>query len=59
MLWVGKDVMSVVDRLRETQSRQDWLHHAIMLEMVRNLLSRPIPFTNAELARAARLGSGE
>ncbi len=58
-VWVGKDVMAVVDRLRGDQSRQDWMHHALMLEMVRHLLDRPIPFSGADLTRAAKLGSVE
>ena len=57
MLWVGKDIMRVVDNLRGPTSRQDWLHHAIMLEMVRNLLGRPIPYSGSDLAKAAKLGS--
>ena len=57
VLWVGKDIMRVVDRLRQNQSRQDWMHHAVMLEMVRNLLERPMPYSNVDLARAAKLGS--
>lgn len=55
--WLGKDITAVVDRLRKDESRQDWFHRAILLEMVRHLLDRPVPFTSAELARAARMGS--
>ncbi len=57
VVWLEKDVLAAVDRLRQDVSRQDWLHHAVMLEMVRNLLDRPIPYTNADLAKAAKLGS--
>lgn len=56
-VWVGKDIMRVVDRLRGPTSRQDWMHHAIMLEMVRHLLGRPIPYSGSDLAKAAKLGS--
>lgn len=59
VVWLGKDVLRVVDRLRQDTSRQDWVHHAVMLEMVRNLLDRPVPFSGADLARAAKLGSSE
>lgn len=55
--WLGKDITAVVDRLRKDEPRQDWFHRAILLEMVRQLLDRPVPFSNAELARAARMGS--
>lgn len=56
-VWVEKDVMRTVDRLRDTTSRQEWLHHALMLEMVRHLLDRPMPFSGTDLVRAAKLGS--
>lgn len=57
MLWVGRDIMAVVDKLRKDTPRQNWMHHAIMLEMVRHLLGRPIPYSGSDLAKAAKLGS--
>lgn len=58
-VWLGKDILTVVDRLRDQEPRQDWMHRAVMLEMVRHLLGRPIPFSPGDLAQAAKLGSGE
>jgi hypothetical protein len=55
-LWVDKDVELAIETLRGSESRTTWINRAITELIIRQLLSRPFPFTDEEYADAKRLG---
>jgi hypothetical protein len=55
-IWVSKEVEHGMDVLRGNESRTTWINRAITELTVRQLLGKPFPFTDEELAQAAQRG---
>ncbi len=55
-VWVSKEVERGMDVLRGNESRTTWINRAITELTIRQLLQKPLPFTDNELAQAVQLG---
>ncbi len=56
MVWVTKEVEHGMDVLRGSESRTTWINRAITELTVRQLLEKPLSFSDAEWSEAARRG---
>jgi hypothetical protein len=55
-VWVSREVEHGMDILRGNESRTTWINRAITELTIRQLLGKPFPFTDDELAESARRG---
>ncbi len=55
-IWVSKEVEHGMEILRGNESRTTWINRAITELTIRQLLQKPLPFTDAELAQAVEIG---